>query len=209
MLTLKVLPALAAFALVSSITPGPNNLMLMASGINFGLRRSIPHLLGVNLGFTLMLLLVGVGLHQIFDVVPGAHVALKILSVLYLVYLALKIAIAAPSDTRAQGGKPAARPMTFVQAVLFQWVNPKAWTMSLTACAAYVPAADALWGLALVAGVFAVINLPSIGVWAIMGVQLRSLFADPRRRRVFNIATAVILIASLYPVFFAPDHRPQ
>ncbi len=121
------LAALAAFALVSSITPGPNNMMLMASGANFGLRRTVPHALGVGIGFTLMIVLVGVGLMGLFDLFPVLNIALKVVSVVYLLWLAWKIANAAApdTDTGARG-----KPMTFVQAMLFQWVNPKAWSMA-------------------------------------------------------------------------------
>ena len=119
-MNIEILLALTLFALVSSITPGPNNLMLMASGANFGFRRSIPHMLGVSLGFTLMVLLVGVGLVQVFDLFPVSYQILKVVSVAYLLYLAWKIGTAASgnNDTKAGG-----TPFTFVQAALFQWVS--------------------------------------------------------------------------------------
>ena len=129
-MTFELLFALAAFALVSSITPGPNNLMLMASGANYGFRRTLPHMLGVTLGFMLMVLLVGVGLVQVFDAFPVSYQLLKVVSVGYLLYLAWKIATAAPVNN---GSDSEGAPFTFVQAALFQWVNPKAWTMALTA----------------------------------------------------------------------------
>jgi len=122
----ELLSGLVAFAFVSSITPGPNNLMLMASGANFGFRRSIPHMFGIGLGFVFMVLLVGAGLVQIFDAYPVSHMALKVVSVFYLLYLAAKIATAAPVRQGQCGGTP----MTFLQAAAFQWVNPKAWAMA-------------------------------------------------------------------------------
>ena len=199
MSTLDALPALTAFAFVSSITPGPNNLMLMASGTNFGFRRTIPHLLGVAIGFTLMIVLIGLGLARLFEAYPVAHDVLKGVSVAYLLYLAWKIANAKPPE----GKQSRATPMTFLQAASFQWVNPKAWTMALTAVTAYLPAGNPGVGLFLVALVFGIINLPSVGCWTLMGVQLRRWLDDPLKLRVFNLTAALLLVASLYPIVFA------
>lgn len=196
MLWMQTLPALAAFAVASSITPGPNNIMLMTSGTNFGFRRTVPHMLGVSLGFALMIVLVGLGLAQLFARYPVAHEILKWVSVAYLLYLAWKIATARPpSDGAAAKGAP----MTFVQAALFQWVNPKAWTMALTGVTVYMPPVDPWIGLLLVAALFGAINLPCVGLWAAMGVKLRSWLGDARRLRQFNVAAAVLLVGSLYP----------
>ncbi len=190
----EFVPALAAFAFVSSITPGPNNLMLMASGANFGIRRTIPHALGVAIGFVAMVVLVGVGLIGLFDAFPVSYTILKILSVVYLLYLAWRIANADAPDGPAGAGKP----MTFFQAAVFQWVNPKAWAMALTAITVYAPT-QAAWAIVAVAIIFGAINLPSIGLWAWMGVQVRRILSNPVRLRVFNITMAVLLIVSLYP----------
>lgn len=195
-MTFEILTALALFALVSSITPGPNNLMLMASGANFGFRRTIPHMLGVSLGFTLMVLLVGVGLVQVFNAFPVSYLVLKVVSVLYLFYLAWKIGTAAPhSGDPDSGGSP----FTFVQAVLFQWVNPKAWTMALTAVTVYSPS-QSVAAMAFVAGVFGAVNFPCIGMWTTLGLQLQRVLTSRLRLRAFNIAMATLLVASLYPV---------
>jgi threonine/homoserine/homoserine lactone efflux protein len=191
----SLLPALAAFAFVSSITPGPNNLMLLASGANFGFRRSVPHMLGIGIGFTLMVLLVGAGLARVFDAWPPAHVALKIASVAYLLWLALKIARAAEPRT---GARPA-RPMTFLQAAAFQWVNPKAWAMALSAVTIYAPDRGAL-DIVMVALVFGAINLPSVSSWTLLGQQLARWLTDRRRLRIFNWTMAALLVLSLYPV---------
>lgn len=191
----EVVIALALFSFVSSITPGPNNLMLMASGANFGVRRTIPHMLGVALGFTFMVLLVGVGLVQAFDAVPESYMVLKVFSVIYLLYLAWRIAHAAPLSNQDREGSP----LTFIQAALFQWVNPKAWTMALTALSVYSPS-QSFASVALVAGVFGSINLPCISFWTGMGQQLQRVLTNPIRLRVFNVAMALLLVASLYPV---------
>lgn len=191
---------LMAFAFVSSATPGPNNLMLMASGTNFGFARTVPHMLGVALGFVLMVVLVGLGLAKMFEAVPVLHLILKFGSIAYLVYLAWKIATA--SAPKAEAATSGAKPMTFVQAALFQWVNPKAWTMALGAVSVYVPATNPILGLFLVAGIFGAINLPVVSGWALMGVQMRRFLQDPARLRIFNVTAALLLLASLYPVIF-------
>lgn len=187
------LAALSAFALVSSITPGPNNLMLMSSGANFGLRRTVPHALGVGIGFTLMIVLVGVGLMGLFDLFPVLNLVLKVVSVVYLLWLAWKIAnAAAPGD----GATPRGKPMSFIQAMLFQWVNPKAWSMALSAIALYAPDRN-LAAVLLVALIFGIINLPSTSAWAVMGVSLRGWLSSPARLRAFNWTMAALLVGSL------------
>ena len=197
MMTYDLLAALALFAFVSSITPGPNNLMLMASGANFGFRRTIPHMLGVALGFVFMVLLVGAGLVQIFDLLPVTYTLLKIGSVLYLLYLAWKIAHAAPASPQDQAG----RPMSFLQAAAFQWVNPKAWAMALTAISAYTPGRT-LAAILLVGLIFGAINLPSVGSWTLLGQQMARFLTSPTRLAVFNWTMAALLVASLYPVIW-------
>lgn len=196
-MTLDLIPALAAFALVSSITPGPNNLMLMASGANFGFVRTVPHMLGIGLGFVFMVLLVGAGLVQVFDAYPVSHTILKILSVIYLLWLAWKIANAAPVKQRDGAGSP----MTFLQAAAFQWVNPKAWSMALTAVTVYTPDTT-LAAIALVAVVFGVINLPSVSLWTLLGQQMARVLTNRARLVAFNWTMAALLVASLYPVLF-------
>jgi len=196
-MTYELLTALAAFAFVTSITPGPNNLMLMASGANFGFRRTIPHMLGVGLGFTLMIVLVGLGLIQFFELYPASYTALKVFSVTYLVYLAWKIATSTPPDDRQKPGNP----LTFVQAAFFQWVNPKAWAMALSAISIYAPSQN-LGAIVLVAAVFGAINLPTVSSWTLLGQQMRRVLTKPAHLRVFNIAMAGLLIFSLYPVLF-------
>ncbi|MEH6568685.1 MAG: LysE family translocator [Halioglobus sp.] len=198
-MTYEIVLALVLFALVSSLTPGPNNLMLMASGANYGFRRTIPHMLGVSIGFTLMVLLVGVGLVQVFDAFPVTYLVLKVVSVIYLLYLAWKIGTAAPqnSDVDVDGN-----PFTFKQAALFQWVNPKAWTMALTAVSVYSPSQSTV-AMAFVAGVFGAVNLPCISLWTTLGKQLQVLLTSRARLRVFNITMALLLVSSLYPVLLS------
>jgi threonine/homoserine/homoserine lactone efflux protein len=196
-MTYDLFLALALFAFVSSITPGPNNLMLMASGANFGFRRTIPHMLGVALGFVFMVLMVGVGLVQVFDTFPISYTVLKVVSVVYLLWLAWKIANAGPAEASSDTGTP----MTFVQAAAFQWVNPKAWAMALTAISAYTPE-QTMTAILLVGLVFGAINLPSVGSWTVLGQQMARFLTNPQRLTLFNWTMAVLLVLSLYPVIW-------
>ncbi len=199
-MTTELFAALAVFALVSSITPGPNNLMLMTSGINFGMRKTVPHMLGVSIGFTLMIVLIGLGVMKVIDAVPGSMLFITIASGLYLLYMAWKIATTSTSPAENGTLVGRSKPFTFLQAALFQWVNPKAWTMALTAVSAYAPKSHGWVGVFIVAGVFGIINLPSTGTWAIMGAKMRRFLSDPVRLRAFNIIAALLLVASLYPM---------
>jgi threonine/homoserine/homoserine lactone efflux protein len=198
-MTYELLTALGVFAFVASITPGPNNLMLMASGANFGYLRTIPHMAGVVVGFMVMLFLVGLGLIRIFDTIPASYIILKVVSVVYLVYLAWRIATAAaPEEASREGGKP----FTFLQALLFQWVNPKAWTIGLTAITVYAPTRS-LAAILILMMVFSTVTIPSISIWTLLGQQLRSLLTSKLRLRVFNGVMAALLIASLYPALIS------
>jgi len=179
------------------VTPGPNNLMLMASGANFGFRRTVPHMLGVSLGFVLMAFLVGLGLAGLFQAYPLAQTALEVVSVVYMLWLAWKIAHSAAPKDRQAGGTP----MTFLQAAAFQWVNPKAWAMALTAVTVYAPDRS-LWAVALVAVIFGAINLPSVSLWTLIGQQLRRVLTNTRRLTIFNWTMAGLLILSLAPVLW-------
>ncbi len=193
----EILIALIGFAFASSITPGPNNLMLMASGANYGLRRTVPHMLGISMGHAFMVVMVGVVLLKVFDAYPVLNIVLKILSAVYMTWLAWKIANAVPPEAQQVEGKP----FTFLQAAAFQWVNPKAWFMAITAISAYAPQdKGVLFGSLLVAVIFSATNLPSVTVWAWMGVQVRRWLGTARRLRVFNVTMAVLLVGSLYPM---------
>ena len=196
-MTGALLWALLIFCFVSSITPGPNNLMLMTSGVNFGVRRTLPHMFGIALGFTLMVVLVGLGLAGIFARVPALLVAMKWVGAAYMVYLAVKLATAAPLK---QGGS-VGDPMTFLQAAAFQWVNPKAWIMALTGVATYTDPVDYTRTVLIVALVFGIVNLPCIACWALFGTALRHALQRPWVLRAFNWTMGALLVASLYPVF--------
>lgn len=195
-MTFDTLTALILFAFASSITPGPNNVMLLASGANFGLRRTVPHMVGISGGHAFMVALVGLGLLGLFAAVPWLRTALTVVSAIYLLWLAWKIANAAPPEGKEAEGKP----LTFLQAAAFQWVNPKAWYMAIYAQTNYAPGDGAWTGAVLVALVFAAVNLPSVAVWAWGGTQLSRWLSGPGRLRAFNITMALLLVASLYPM---------
>ena len=195
-MTVDMIGAFIVFAFVTSITPGPNNLMLLASGANFGIRRSVPHMLGIGIGFTVMIVLVGIGLMGLFDAVPGSYAVLKIVSAAYLAWLAFKIATATGSgQADGLGGAP----LTFLQAAAFQWVNPKSWSMALTAMTLYAPDRS-LSAIALVALVFGAVNLPSVSCWTVLGQQMQRFLTSNIRLRLFNWMMAALLTASMWPV---------
>lgn len=189
---------LALFAFASSATPGPNNMMLLASGANFGVARSVPHMLGVGLGFLFLMALVGAGLAQVFDRVPMLYPTLQAVAVVYLLYLAWRIARAADTTRQAQ---PTA-PLSFLQAAAFQWVNPKAWTMALTAVTVYAP--DTTWPtLGIVLAIFGAVNLPCVTAWTALGQQIARVLHTRARLVLFNRGMALLLVASLVPLMLA------
>ena len=195
-MSLDLFAALVGFAFVSSVTPGPNNMMLLASGVNFGFRRTVPHMLGIGFGFASLLLGVGFGLGTLLTAFPPLHFALKFAGGAYLLYLAWRIAT---SRTLAEAGS-ASRPMSFVEAAAFQWVNPKAWVMAVTAMAIYTSPEAPVLSVLLVATAFALVNLPSVSVWAGFGTALRGWLSDPGRLRWFNLAMGLLLAATLWPM---------
>ena len=195
-MSFEIFLALAGFSLVSSITPGPNNLMLLASGTNFGMFRSIPHMLGISGGFAFLLVCVGLGLGQLLENAPMLYLALKLAGAAYLVYLAWKIANSGPISKDQVIGKP----MGFLEAAAFQWVNPKAWVMAVGSMTAYTNHANYTLSVGIVALVFTVINLPAIAIWCGLGMWLRQFLSDPGRLRAFNIAMAILLVVCLWPM---------
>ncbi|MBB5411431.1 MULTISPECIES: LysE family translocator [unclassified Paraburkholderia] len=194
--TLSALPAGILFALVTSITPGPNNTMLLASGVNFGFRRTLPHLSGISVGVVLLMLSVGIGLGEAFVHFPVLYTVLEVVSVAYLLYLAWKIGTS--GELKLRNGER--RPMRFHEAIAFQWVNPKAWMMVLTAATTIHLSNSFGMNAAAMAAVFYVIGFPCICVWAGFGTAMREVLSNPKRLRVFNIAMALLLVASLYPI---------
>jgi threonine/homoserine/homoserine lactone efflux protein len=192
--------ALTVFAAVSSGTPGPNNLMLMTSGVNFGMKRSVPHLLGITMGFCFMIFAVGMGLQTIFTVIPQLETVLRYVGTAYLLWLAWKIANSGPiGDGKSSGAKP----MGFWAAAAFQWVNPKAWFMAISAITTYASSAaggSKLSQVLLVVLIFGAINFPLVACWGLFGSAMRRFLQDPKILKIFNITMAILLVASLYPI---------
>lgn len=189
--------AVALFAFVGSLSPGPSNFMLLASGTNFGFWRTMPQILGITIGFSTVLLAVGFGLGALITAWPPIGLALKIAGGAYLLYLAWRIGM---SRTIANGDTDAARPLTLLESAAFQWVNPKAWIAAVTAMAAYAKADSPFASILLITVVIAIVNLPSVAVWAGFGVALRQFLTQPSRLKWFNIAMGLLLVATLWPL---------
>lgn len=194
-MTLTLLLSLCLFTLAMSITPGPNNVMLTASGLRFGFRRTIPHMLGICVGVMLMVLGVGLGMSSLFSAFPLLYPVLKYVGAAYLLYLAWRIMRAGSPGRAGEHAKP----FTFLQAAAFQWVNPKAWIMVIGAIATYLPQQGFLGNLLLLMLIFGAVNLPSIAVWAYAGSLLREVLHTKRAVQIFNTGMALLLVASLYP----------
>ena len=189
-----LLPALALFALVASITPGPNNLMLLASGANFGYRRSLRHMLGIVIGHAVLIVALGMGLIGLLRLSPGLMPALRLGALAYIGWLALRIA-----RSGAPGHAARARPFGFFQAAAFQWVNPKGWAMALGALGAYASEGD-LPSVIRVAAVFTAVNFPSVALWTLGGTTIALLLRNPRRLHAFNLLMAALLVLAMLPV---------
>jgi threonine/homoserine/homoserine lactone efflux protein len=196
-LLLSALPAGMLFVVVTTITPGPNNTMLLASGVNFGFRRTLPHILGISAGVVVLMLSVGFGLGQVFRRVPSLYFVLEVASIAYLLYLAWKIGTS--GDLKVKSGER--RPMRFHEAIAFQWVNPKAWMMVLTAATTIRLSADFGVNTMAMAVLFYVIGLPCICIWAAFGTGMKRFLSSPLRLRMFNVGMALSLVVSLYPMF--------
>ena len=188
--------ALVLFAFTTSITPGPNNMMLFASGVNFGFRRTIPHMFGIGVGFFSLLIGVGFGLGALLHTAPVVYTALKFAGGAYLVWIAWKIATSRSLSESSTGVEP----MSFFAAAAFQWVNPKAWVMAVTAMATYTNPQLYLASVLIVGLAFAAVNVPSVSTWAGFGSALREWLSDPVRLKWFNISMAILLVLSLWPM---------
>jgi threonine/homoserine/homoserine lactone efflux protein len=197
----QLLYAFVVFAAVMCFTPGPNNVMLLASGLNYGLRRTLPHVAGVTIGFAFMIAVVGFGFGAVFTAYPVLQTILKYAGAAYLIYLAYAIATAAPPDPEAAAQR---RPMTFIGAALFQWVNVKGWVMVIGTVTAYAAIARYPWNIILQTLLSLLMGLLSTVTWTLFGTSLQSLVKSPAVIRAFNIAMAALLLASLIPVFWEP-----
>lgn len=192
--------AFLTFAVATLFTPGPNNIMLMASGVNFGFRRTLPHMLGVAIGFSAMVMLIGTGLGAVFKAYPWLYTALKYAGAAYLLYLAWAIASSGGAGRIEGAGR--GRPMSFIGGVAFQWVNAKGWVMAVGAITTYAGIADYPANIALLGGVFLLLGLASSATWLVFGTGLRHVLESPRGLRIFNVTMGLLLAASLVPVLW-------
>jgi threonine/homoserine/homoserine lactone efflux protein len=194
----SLLIAFVLFAAVMYFTPGPNNVMLLSSGLTYGFRRTLPHITGVVIGVAFMIAAVGLGLGTIFIAYPVLQTILKYAGAAYLIYLAAVIAMSGPAKSDGDVGRG---PMTFWGAAVFQWINIKGWVMVIGTITAYAAIADFPWNIVIQTLVLIVVGVPSTVLWALFGSSLRPVLTSPRAVRAFNIVMAVLLLASLYPVF--------
>jgi len=185
----------AMFAVVTSFTPGPNNAMLLASGVNYGFRRTLPHILGITIGYAVMFAAVAMGVGQIFAAEPRLYAALQVFSVVYMLWLAWKIANAGDANSDASR-----EPLTFLQAALFQWINPKGVAIAIAAAANFLKPGSLAYDLPIMLGLILFVSLTSASAWALFGQGVRGLLGSARRRQVFNWTMAVLLVASLWPL---------
>ncbi|WP_308367851.1 MULTISPECIES: LysE family translocator [unclassified Microbulbifer] len=193
---LESLLPIVLFTFSTSITPGPNNLMIMSSGLNYGVSRSLPHVLGICLGFPAMIVAIGLGLGTLFSQFPLLHEVIRWVGIAYLLYLAWVIA-----STREVGSADTQKPFTFFQAAAFQWVNPKGWIMAVGALAAFTSPNGEMWAeIARIALAFIAIGGPCIVVWLLFGVGLKRLLTEPKHLRRFNLTMGLLLAASVVPM---------
>ena len=197
MMPSELLWALLLFVVVTLFTPGPNNTMLMTTGLNFGFRRGLPHLWGVALGFAVMVLAVGLGLGAVFQAYPAAYTVLKYAGAAYLLYLAWQIATAGAVEE----GETRGRPIGFMEAAAFQWLNPKGWMMAVGAVSTYAAVAAFPFNMLLMATLFGSLGILSSASWLGFGTGLKRLLTSPRAVRAVNITMALLLVASLWPIF--------
>ncbi|KWV61036.1 lysine transporter LysE [Bradyrhizobium macuxiense] len=192
--------AFVMFSVVMFFTPGPNNIMLLSSGLTYGFRRTLPHIAGITVGFAFMVGAVGVGLGAIFIAYPVLQTILKYAGVAYLIYLAAVIAMAEPPAADKEA-KPGRGPMTFWGAAMFQWINAKGWVMVIGTITAYAAIAVFPWNIAIQVGLSLALGVVSCTVWALFGTALRPVLTSRLAIRAFNVFMAILLLASLYPVF--------
>jgi|TARA_B110000438_G_scaffold32736_1_gene32389 threonine/homoserine/homoserine lactone efflux protein len=190
--------AIIVFAVSTCVTPGPNNALIMASGLNYGVRRSLQHFLGICIGFPLMIVAVGLGIVGLFEQFPVLHIILKVVGTAYLCYLAWKIATAPVSEFNETHGKP----FSFLQAAAFQWVNPKAWVLAIGATVTFTVISDSyVYQVLTIALIFMFFGSPCTMLWLCFGASLKTILQKPSSVRLFNYSMAVLLIGSLLPVF--------
>ena len=193
-----LLLAMVLFAFVTSVTPGPNNMMLLASGVNYGFRLTLPHMFGISIGHCVMLICVGIGFRELLLRFPFIYIAIKVLGFVYMLYLAWTIATS--NSNPAEGNVDNnSKPLSFIGAVAFQWVNPKAWVMAIGFFSNYITKEAGIETIVMCSLLFSIVNLPSIAVWALLGSRMRKLFAIKAYAQIFNVTMAALIVAAMVP----------
>ena len=193
----QLLLAFVVFAAVMYFTPGPNNVMLLSSGLTYGFRRTLPHITGIVVGMAFLIAAVGVGLGTVFLAYPVLQTILKYAGAAYLIYLAVVIAMSGPPKP----GEASRKPMTFWGAAVFQWINVKGWVMVIGTITAYAAIAAFPWNIVIQTVIVLVVGIPATVAWALFGSALRPILTSPLAVRAFNVVMAILLLASLIPVF--------
>ncbi|MDX1490796.1 MAG: LysE family translocator [Pseudohongiellaceae bacterium] len=190
---MEYLLSLFVFTFVACATPGPNNIMLLASGVNHGIRNSLPHYFGICIGFSVLVAAVGFGLGALFSQAPLLHQVLQTIGAAYLVYLAWRIASASAVDE----SESSAKPLSFIEAALFQWVNPKAWIIAVGAIATFTVQSRITQSILTIVAMYFIVGVVAMGIWLTLGASLQNFLKSSKRRRVFNIFMATLLLFSL------------
>ncbi len=200
--TIPMLLSIFSFAFAMVMTPGPNNIMMLSSGLTFGYRRTLPHLLGVMIGFPVMVMAIGFGLGSLFEQFPLLLTVLKYVGITYLLWMAWHIAHATGGyDTEPNSND---KPFTFIQAAMFQWVNPKAWMMAITSVSSFVTHAEqAIIQISIISGIFLLCGIISTNSWTLGGVLLKRFIRNTKSIQRFNIAMAVLIVVSILPFVFS------
>lgn len=194
----EALAPLCLFCVVATVTPGPNNIMLLVSGVNFGFYRTLPHMMGIAAGFLVLLLAAGLGLGGLLAAAPMMYAALKGLSAIYLIHLAFRIATSYSIPIGNDDSK--SRPLTFLEAAGFQWINPKAWIMALSSMALYVDKDHPFLSIAVISIVFSTINWPSLSLWVLFGTALSEILVHKFYIKLFNVVMGLLLVISIIPI---------
>ena len=197
--TLTFILSIVSFTLATVMTPGPNNIMMLSSGLNFGYKRTLPHMMGVAFGFAFMVVCVGMGINIIFDAFPLVYDIMKVVGFIYILWMAWQIANSSMDIKENKNNKP----FTFIQIVLFQWVNPKAWIMAVTAISSFtLPNQDMFMQVLVIAFIYLLSGFISTNTWTLGGVFLKKLLKNKKTVKIFNISMSLLLVASILPAIF-------
>ncbi len=199
--TVAMLLSIITFTMSTVMSPGPNNIMLLSSGLTFGYKKTIPHMFGIILGFPLMVLIIGLGMGALFEKFPLVLTVLKVVGILYLFWMAYKIARNSSSYEVDENNQ--SKSFTFVQSALFQWVNPKAWIMAITAISVFVSSNEnSMIQVLIIAFIYFLSLCISSNTWAFGGILLKKFIKNSKSVQKINVIMAILLVASVLPMLF-------